>query len=549
MKKFLISESEKRRILNMHNNYRNRHESWVINEGFSASPGDGYGGDVEACKKDLPYNVAVKTGQISSYAQWKQLRQDWGSDGSIAQNIKMRDDMCNGWRSGDSNEGVDGDMEMDNVNGDMVAVKKSEIMKLLNDIENDDMYSYAEEEDKQTISDAKNKINTITSENVCSQENLTYYDQSINELNEKKEKPNTKTYAPNISKNMGEIANKLEEIKLFCSSQKENESSSPENSEIEYEDVDLGGNSEEQGNSAMEDILVSKKQEIKDLIEEIENDGMYSAADPDDQKLVEESKNKIETITLENVCSSENLTYYNDSIAKLNETRKKQKIKMFAPNIGNNMGKLVEKLEEIKTFCSTQMTESYISRIVRRVLREQYEEEKMQTLPVQEIPSNLPNTINSDIEDLYKKRDELSQEFITLERSSGRLMGRLKNKVGDKMGELEDSAKEEIERIRVNILMKLDDIKRKFQYLRLVARKRKEEKNKKQDIERLEKDIEKLEKSIDQIKNKKVVTAIDLQNLKNILSISGMYMTMIGSIIARFIYMAKEDQPKPSWNQ
>jgi len=196
-----------------------------------------------------------------------------------------------------------------------------------------------------------------------------------------------------------------------------------------------------------------------------------------------------------------------------------------------------------------RITESDLTRIVRRVLREQNEEEKMPTLPAQEIPSNLPNSINSVIEDLNEKRDELRQEFIKLDRSSGRLMGRLKNKVGDKMGELEDSAKEEIERIRVNILMKLDDIKRKFQYLRLEARKRKEEKNKKQHIESLEKDIEKLEKSIDQIKNKKVVTAIDLQNLNGILSISGMYMTMIGSIIARFIYMAKKDQPKPSWNQ
>ena len=50
MKKIIISEAEKRKILNMHNNYRNRHESWVITEGFSARPGDGYGGDVEACK-------------------------------------------------------------------------------------------------------------------------------------------------------------------------------------------------------------------------------------------------------------------------------------------------------------------------------------------------------------------------------------------------------------------------------------------------------------------------------------------------------------------
>lgn len=185
-----------------------------------------------------------------------------------------------------------------------------------------------------------------------------------------------------------------------------------------------------------------------------------------------------------------------------------------------------------------RLTESDLTRIVRQVLREQ---EEMPTLPMQEIPSNIPNSIHSDIDDLYEKRDELAKEFMKLERRSGGLMGRLKNKVGDKMGELEDSAKEEIEEIRVNVLMTLDDIKRKLQSLKLNAKKRKEEKSNRRHIERLEREIDLYENSIQDIKDKKVVTAKDLQNLKNILSISGIYMTMIGSIIARFIYMYNDE--------
>lgn len=185
-----------------------------------------------------------------------------------------------------------------------------------------------------------------------------------------------------------------------------------------------------------------------------------------------------------------------------------------------------------------RLTESDLTRIVRRVLKEQ---EEMPTLPMQEIPNNIPNSIHSDIEDLYEKRDELAKEFMKLERRSGGLMGRLKNKVGDKMGELEDSAKEEIEEIRVNVLMTLDDIKRKLQSLRLNARKRKEERMNRRHIERLEREIDIYEKSIQDIKDKKIITDRDLQNLKDILSISGVYITMIGSIIARFIYMYKDE--------
>lgn len=98
---FILTESEKKRILGLHNKYINKPQTWVIKEEFTGTAGDGYNGDVAACKKDLPYNVAVKTRQIKSSSEWKTLRQAWGSDGSMTQNLKMRDEMCDGWRSGD----------------------------------------------------------------------------------------------------------------------------------------------------------------------------------------------------------------------------------------------------------------------------------------------------------------------------------------------------------------------------------------------------------------------------------------------------------------
>ena len=98
---FILTESEKKRILGLHNKYINKPQTWVIKEEFTGTAGDGYDGDVVACKKDLPYNVAVKTGQIKSSSEWRTLRRAWGSDGSMTQNLKMRDEMCDGWRSGD----------------------------------------------------------------------------------------------------------------------------------------------------------------------------------------------------------------------------------------------------------------------------------------------------------------------------------------------------------------------------------------------------------------------------------------------------------------
>lgn len=49
--RFIISESEKREILNM----------YYLSEGFSGKKYEGYG-SMSACKKDIPYNVVTKAG-------------------------------------------------------------------------------------------------------------------------------------------------------------------------------------------------------------------------------------------------------------------------------------------------------------------------------------------------------------------------------------------------------------------------------------------------------------------------------------------------------
>jgi len=98
----LIEESEKKRILGMHNTYKSNPRTWVIREAYSGKPGDGgFQGDVAACKKTLPYNAAVTLGLVKNITDWGQLKKDWGSDGSPQQNLKLRDAICDGWRKGD----------------------------------------------------------------------------------------------------------------------------------------------------------------------------------------------------------------------------------------------------------------------------------------------------------------------------------------------------------------------------------------------------------------------------------------------------------------
>jgi hypothetical protein len=94
----LIEESEKKRILGMHNTYNNP-RILTIREAYSGTAGEKFD-SVEACKKQLPYNVATTLG-----INWKQAKTSWGSDGSQQQNLQLRNAMCDGWRIGDAKEG------------------------------------------------------------------------------------------------------------------------------------------------------------------------------------------------------------------------------------------------------------------------------------------------------------------------------------------------------------------------------------------------------------------------------------------------------------
>lgn len=96
----LIEESEKKRILGIHNTYKSNPRTWVIREAYSGTPGEKFDGGVEACKKQLPFNVATTLG-----INWNEAKKGWGSNGGMQQNLVLRDAMCDGWRIGDTKEG------------------------------------------------------------------------------------------------------------------------------------------------------------------------------------------------------------------------------------------------------------------------------------------------------------------------------------------------------------------------------------------------------------------------------------------------------------
>jgi hypothetical protein len=96
----LIEESEKKRILGMHNKYKEDPRILNIREAYSAQAGEGYD-SVEACKKELPYNVATKLG-----INWNEAKKSWGSKGTSQENLQLRNAMCDGWRVGDSKDGA-----------------------------------------------------------------------------------------------------------------------------------------------------------------------------------------------------------------------------------------------------------------------------------------------------------------------------------------------------------------------------------------------------------------------------------------------------------
>ena len=78
---------------------RKKHKS-LISEAYSAQPGEGYDGGVEACKKELPYNVVTKAGK-----NWNEVKKAWGSTGTAQDNLALRDAWCQGWRPGDTKDG------------------------------------------------------------------------------------------------------------------------------------------------------------------------------------------------------------------------------------------------------------------------------------------------------------------------------------------------------------------------------------------------------------------------------------------------------------
>ena len=80
----LIEESEKKRILSMHSKYKENPRILNIREAYSAQAGEGYD-SVEACKKELPYNVATKLG-----INWNEAKKSWGSKGTSQENLQLQ---------------------------------------------------------------------------------------------------------------------------------------------------------------------------------------------------------------------------------------------------------------------------------------------------------------------------------------------------------------------------------------------------------------------------------------------------------------------------
>lgn len=346
MKKFIITESEKRRIIGLHNKYINKPQTWVIKEAFTGTAGDGYDGDVDACKRDLPYNVAVKTGQVKSSAEWRTLRQEWGSDGSMDQNLKMRDEMCDGWRSGDSKE------------------SSSE--------PDPDSYE-ARTRDEEKVWENWGCITSKTGKVVTSKGSVVYqhYDGQFEIVG--KYDPETKEYyfdsikfvPHNDENNVKFIKSCDDPVVVNLSVTNTDQSSTEDDSEVKTntdqssteDKSEVKTNTEK--NSDVDNIVNTKKNEIKELIEKIEKDPMYGYSEEDDVKTIQGAKEKMETITSENVCSKENIEYYTDNIKDLNEKKNKFNTKTYAQKISSNMGEIEKKLEEIKTFCSTQINESF----------------------------------------------------------------------------------------------------------------------------------------------------------------------------------------------
>ena len=343
---FILTESEKKRILGLHNKYINKPQTWVIKEEFTGTAGDGYDGDVAACKKDLPYNVAVNTGQIKSSSEWRTLRQAWGSDGSMTQNLKMRDEMCDGWRSGDSKESGS----------------------------NTDDNTYYTAEDRTRDEDKAWEdwgcITSKTKKDVNKRGGVTYHHEDgvfdlMGDYNDNGEFENDEIrFVPNDGKNGQDIKSCNDPIVVNLSGTKTNtdQSSTEDESEIKT-------NTESDSN--VENVINTKKTEISELIESIQNDAMYGYSEDEDKKEIEDSKTFIETINATNVCSEENIEYYKKKSGSLLIKKEKQKTKTFAPEISKKMGEIAGKLEEIIVFCKSQVNESFRKDFYRFLIKQE----------------------------------------------------------------------------------------------------------------------------------------------------------------------------------
>jgi hypothetical protein len=99
---FILTEDEKRRILNLHNGQKNNPTTRVIQEQYTGKPGANYA-SVALCKKNNPMNVVMNAG-----LNWKTVKAAWGSTGTAQDNINLRNAFCDGWRPGDAKPGAAG---------------------------------------------------------------------------------------------------------------------------------------------------------------------------------------------------------------------------------------------------------------------------------------------------------------------------------------------------------------------------------------------------------------------------------------------------------
>lgn len=94
---FILTEEEKRRILNLHSSEKNNKK--YLSEQYTGQPGAGYA-SVAVCKKNNPANVVMNAG-----LNWKTVKTAWGSTGAAQDNVALRNAFCDGWRPGDAKPG------------------------------------------------------------------------------------------------------------------------------------------------------------------------------------------------------------------------------------------------------------------------------------------------------------------------------------------------------------------------------------------------------------------------------------------------------------